>query len=590
MSGKKSDLAVLPSSVKLTKFNRPPANKRAKTLVIGLCLGALGAGGFILRTILPTLPFTESPVRVANGVCPQAKPITPVKHSAIWESLVERSTSDEFKERAIEWLGGAVRIRTESYDHMDPVGVDPRWNVFEPFHDYLLQAFPLVHSTLSLTKVNTWGLVYVWPGSEESLKPILLAAHQDVVPVDPDTVDEWEYPPYSGHYDGKYIWGRGSSDDKAGLIGLLGAIENLISIGFKPARKIVLAFGFDEESSGLQGAGEISKYLLSTFGERSFAFILDEGGNIQESFGSVVATAAIVEKGYIDVRLSVASPGGHSSIPPKHTSIGFLAALIAKIEANPIVPRLSRDNVFYDTLLCTAVHSAEIDSDMKKAILASIKSDKALKAVESIIFKTPLISALVGTTRAVDIVGGGVKANALPEEAWAVINHRIATDSSVSEVINLDAKLLKPVAEKFNLSLTSFGEVITDPSVPRHGSVVLSDPWNNQLEPAPVSPYKGSIAFDVFSGTIKSTYNTHRGLEGDDNIKVYPAYITGNTDTKYYWKLSENIYRYNHQYGLEGRGIGKIHTVNENIPVDSLLEMIEFFTTLILNADETIDL
>jgi hypothetical protein len=47
---------------------------------------------------------------------------------------------------------------------------------------------------------------------------------------------------------------------------------------------------------------------------------------------------------------------------------------------------------------------------MKKAILASTKSDKVLKAVESAIFKDPLISSLVGTTRAVDIVGGGVKA------------------------------------------------------------------------------------------------------------------------------------------------------------------------------------
>jgi len=24
----------------------------------------------------------------------------------------------------------------------------------------------------------------------------------DVVPVNPDTVDEWKYPPFSGHYDG----------------------------------------------------------------------------------------------------------------------------------------------------------------------------------------------------------------------------------------------------------------------------------------------------------------------------------------------------------------------------------------------------
>lgn len=42
-------------------------------------------------------------------------------------------------------------------------------------------------------------------------------------------------------------------------------------------------------------------------------------GAFQETFGSVVALPAIVEKGYIDVQLSVASPGGHSSIPPKHT-------------------------------------------------------------------------------------------------------------------------------------------------------------------------------------------------------------------------------------------------------------------------------
>jgi hypothetical protein len=76
---------------------------------------------------------------------------------------------------------------------MQPVGVDPRWDAFGPFHDYLFQAFPLVyvflpipdkfltarsHSTLSLTKVNAWGMVYVWPGSDESLKPALFTAHQ----------------------------------------------------------------------------------------------------------------------------------------------------------------------------------------------------------------------------------------------------------------------------------------------------------------------------------------------------------------------------------------------------------------------------
>jgi Gly-Xaa carboxypeptidase len=39
--------------------------------------------------------------------------------------------------------------------------------------------------------------------------------------------------------------------------------------------------------------------------------------------------------------------------------------------------------------------------------------------------------SLAGTTQAIDLVSGGVKINALPEQARAVVNHRIATDRSV---------------------------------------------------------------------------------------------------------------------------------------------------------------
>lgn len=131
---------------------------------------------------------------------------------------------------------------------MGDVGEDPRWDKFAKFHDYLLEAFPLTsvflyiylhrcsapsltilfsssHATLKLTKVHTYGLVFNWQGSDASLKPALYTGHQgwpgsfvhvhhdqyiveipyipsDVVPVDPDTVDKWTHPPYSGYYDG----------------------------------------------------------------------------------------------------------------------------------------------------------------------------------------------------------------------------------------------------------------------------------------------------------------------------------------------------------------------------------------------------
>ena len=65
--------------------------------------------------------------------------------------------------------------------------------------------------------------------------------------------------------------------------------------------------------------------------------------------------------------------------------------------------------MFYDALVCNAVHSAEMDPDLRKAILDSIESDEALKKVESVISQDRSMNSLVGTTRAVDIVGGGVK-------------------------------------------------------------------------------------------------------------------------------------------------------------------------------------
>ena len=42
-------------------------------------------------------------------------------------------------------------------------------------------------------------------------------------------------------------------------------------------------------------------------------------GGFGQEFGGVIATPAIAEKGYIDVRVEVTSPGGHSSVPPEHT-------------------------------------------------------------------------------------------------------------------------------------------------------------------------------------------------------------------------------------------------------------------------------
>ncbi|KDR80513.1 hypothetical protein GALMADRAFT_60610 [Galerina marginata CBS 339.88] len=527
----------------------------------------------------------------ASG-CPQVDVVIPEKNLNLWNGLNDKISTPEFQQSAIDWLGGAVRVPTESFDNMDAVGVDPRWEAFVPFHDYLLNAFPLVHANLKLTKVNTHGLYYEWKGSDASLKPLLLAAHQDVVPVDATTVDQWTHPPYSGFFDGKRIWGRGSSDDKSGLIGILSTIETLIDSKFQPARTVVLAFGFDEEAAGFQGAGNLGPFLEKVYGENGFAMIVDEGSGFIEQYGSVIATPGIAEKGFLNVLVEVTAPGGHSSIPPVHTSIGILSALLVHFEQNPYPVKITRHEPVYDTLQCVAEHGKSVPSKLRSIIKKSVHSNEALRALQKVIRQDKVLSSLVGTTQAIDLIHGGVKSNALPEQAWAIVNHRIAVVSSVDAVKAHDTALLKSLGGRFNLSYSAFGSRISEEGAPASGSLTLSDAFNGGLEPAPVTPTGANAApYHLLSGTIKATYNAHRALRDADSVIVAPSMMSGNTDTRFYWKLSPHIFRYNHQNaGSSENPLGGIHTVNESADIDTFLEMIRFFTTLILNADESTSL
>jgi Gly-Xaa carboxypeptidase len=213
-------------------------------------------------------------------------------------------------------------------------------------------------SKLEITKVNTHGLLITWKGTDESLKPYLFMAHQDVVPVPETTVDRWTYPPYEAHYDGRFVWGRGSSDCKNNLIGVLEAFETLLQRDHEPKRTILAGFGFDEEISGYHGAQNIGKYLEEHRGRNSLGLIIDEGGlGIKDGF----ARPALGEKGlqyvrlriyelancrigYFDVKINVDTEGGHSSTPKDHTGIGYLAQIISAIEDAPYSPDLTPVN------------------------------------------------------------------------------------------------------------------------------------------------------------------------------------------------------------------------------------------------------
>lgn len=179
------------------------------------------------------------------------------------------------------------------------------------------------------------------------------------------------------------------------------------------------------------------------------------------------------------------------------------------------------------------------------------------------------------TSQATDLISGGVKINALPEKVYAVVNHRIAVESRVADVrANLESLLEKKILSKFPFSLDAWGSISGNTSSSSVGKIILEN-FDLPLEPAPVSPFD-TDSYKTFTGTIKQ-------VMGEDII-VAPSLMTGNTDTKFYWGLSKNIYRFS---PVREDGRANAHTVDERIGMKEHVEGVRLYAQLILNGDRS---
>ncbi|OAP58229.1 hypothetical protein AYL99_07319 [Fonsecaea erecta] len=502
-----------------------------------------------------------------------------VTHKNVNQLFRTRSFQDAVAARLAE----SVKIPTITYDGMGHVKEDPRWEVFSQFSDYLKKAFPKVYEELTVETVNEHGLLYTWHGSHDAMKPLLFMAHSDVVPAGESTSEEWTYPPFSGHYDGEYIWGRGSEDDKSNLIAMLTAIDCLLACDFIPRRTVILSVGFDEEGGAEQsyGARCLAEILLDRYGKDGIEMIFDEGiAGIENRFGTDFALPATAEKGYIDVTVTVDVPGGHSSTPPDHTAIGFLAQIIRLIEDHPFKSQLIRNNPTLTYLRQAALYSKHMPDDLREAILGAQSSKKLLEYMENDRERR----AMIRTSTAVDVIQGGDKVNSLPENASILVNHRIAIQDSVQAVKDHYLHLLAPWAQERGFKLHAFGAKAQDghnismrpgSNTTECGDLTLSAHY--ELESSPVSSTEDA-RFRILAGTIK-------GVFGND-VVVAPELLTGNTDTRYYWDLSPQIYRMSPWRASHDPRGTRMHTVDERMPIKGLMEMVHFYHEFIRVVDE----
>lgn len=438
-------------------------------------------------------------------------------------------------------LGKAVRLRTVSSADDATLNADP----FQALHALLAQQFPRVHAALERETVNGLNLLYTWLGSNPDAAPILLLAHQDVVPVAPGTEGDWLQPPYSGVVQDGYIWGRGAWDDKGNLLAQLEAVEMLLAAGWQPERSIYLAYGADEEVGGLRGAAKMAALL----GQRGVhpALVIDEGLLVLEDVVPGVdrptALIGVAEKGYASVRLIVRAQPGHSSMPPRAgtSAIALLSRALVEVESRQMPASLDGvAGTMFQTL-------APEMSGVSRLVLSNLWLFGPL--VRKQLEAAPSTNAMLRTTTALTVVQAGNKDNVLPGRAEALVNFRLVPGDTLAGVMEHLRSVVATVVpqEQFELELLP-------------GAREAS-----RVAPTDTAPY------EVLNRTIREVF---------PDAVVAPSLMVAGTDSVHYDAISDHVYKFS-PIRASGADLSRFHGTNERLGVAGHADAIRFYHRLI---------
>ncbi|MBL4888282.1 MAG: M20/M25/M40 family metallo-hydrolase [Flavobacteriaceae bacterium] len=393
----------------------------------------------------------------------------------------------------------AIKIKTISPEN----AIDFDSIQFHRFTNFLKNTYPLVDSLLEKKMFNSFSFLYKWSGSDLTLKPIILMAHLDVVPVIKENTASWKHYPFGGEIINDTIWGRGTIDNKVGVVGIMESLELLLKDGFLPKRSIYIAFGHDEEIGGLNGAKIIAQYLKEEKIEAEF--VLDEGGIIVQKLipgiEKDVALIGIAEKGFVSLELSVSLEGGHSSMPEKETAIDVLSNAIVKLKQNPFPATISPP--IEDFIKNLGPEMPFIN----KLVFANKSIFKSL--ITGIYEESASGNALVRTTTSPTIFNSGVKDNIIPLSASATINFRIIPKETIATVLDHVNKIIND--ERITIKT---GEFVSEPSKVSSTS---------------------SFGYKTLHKTISEIYPT---------ALVTPSLVIAGTDSRHFNDISDNIYRF----------------------------------------------
>jgi acetylornithine deacetylase/succinyl-diaminopimelate desuccinylase-like protein len=389
-----------------------------------------------------------------------------------------------------------------------------------------------------------------------SKKPVLLAAHADVVGVERE---KWTVDPFAGTVKDGYIYGRGAMDFKGGIAVFAEAIMELVKNHVPRHRDVILLSEADEES----GPYDTSWLAKSHWKLMDCEFALNEGGWIMKGANGGVQYVSIStgDKVSIPLLLDAKGTSTHSSMPRPDSAIFTLSKAMAKLaDYQTPVELIPSTREFFETLAKTS------EPPLSKYFddLVNGKDPKVIHEADREISKNALLHAIMRNTFAPVFLKAGFRGNVIPGSAEATLNLRVIPGTDL---------------EKF---IAEIREVIDDPRVD------VSLPSGDNPDAARVqelvreaeSLKSSNTNTDLYRALEASAHSTWPGAP------VTPYLFQAGTDATAWRSRGVPVYGI-YPYPITAEDLTRMHGNDERVAIESLEQGTQMiYDTLVQVASE----
>lgn len=255
-------------------------------------------------------------------------------------------------------------------------------------------------STKTYETEPSWPNIVAHLGNPDDGPTLVLNGHTDVVPAN---AEQWAWDPFAGTVEDGMIRGRGASDMKGGLAGIIYAMATLAKADVELSGAVVLAIVPDEESGGKYG----TEWLI-------------ESGHLPDADAALIAepsgsdTITIGQKGSLWLTIENQGSPTHGSLAPFHGE----SAILPLTKLAQELQSLSDEPIDQSDLIAETVRAHSEDG-----IVDAFGVEEARHALNH-------------TTINVGTIEGGSKVNVVPETASMSIDIRIPIGRTVDETLS----------------------------------------------------------------------------------------------------------------------------------------------------------